>query len=189
MLVDSASTGTRSGSDRARRVTAIAALFLGAVVAFVLGLFARAHAPTGRAPIALGFALPGEMKVWFTRAAAVLACFQLLSGLRIYGRIRIPRRVPGWFRFVHRGSGGVAVLLAVPVGYDCVAAFGFHIGSARVVLHSAIGFVLFGAFAAKVVAVQRRRRPSWLIPAAGVTLFLALALLWVTSLGLPISIY
>ena len=187
--MDPVSADTKSGSARARRITAVAALFLGAVVAFGLGLYARAHAPTGRAPIALWFGIPGDMKIWFTRAAAVLACFQLLSGLRIYGRIRVPHRVPGWFGLAHRCSGGLAVLLAVPVGFDCVAAFGLHIGSARVVLHSVIGFVLFGAFAAKVVAVQRRRRPSWLIPAAGVTLFLALALLWVTSLGWPISIY
>jgi hypothetical protein len=187
--VDPVSAGTKSRSAGARRTTAIAALSLGAVVAFGLGLFARVHAPTGRAPIALGFAIPGEMKIWFTRAAAVLACFQLLSGLRIYGRIRIPRRVPGWFGLAHRCSGGLAVLLAVPVGFDCVAAFGFHIGSARVVLHSVIGFVLFGAIAAKVVAVQRRRGPSWLIPAAGVTLFSSLALLWVSSIGWPISIY
>jgi hypothetical protein len=58
-----------------------------------------------------------------------------------------------------------------------------------VVLHGLVGFVLFGAFAAKVIAVQRHRHPSWLIPAIGLTLFLALSLLWLTSLGWPVSIY
>lgn len=158
-------------------------------MAFGLGVYASAHAATGRAPLALGFSFPGEMKIWFTRAAAVFACLQLVSGLRINGHIPVPRRLPGWFRIAHRASGGLAVLLAVPVAYDCVAAFGFHIGSARVALHAAVGLVLFGAFAAKVVSVQRRRRPSWLIPALGVTLFIALSLLWLTSLGWPVSIY
>jgi hypothetical protein len=179
----------KSRNAGARRATAIFAVALGAVVAFGLGLYAQAHAPTHHAPLTLGFALPGEMKVWLTRAAVVLGCFQLASGLRIHGRIRVPRHLPGWFRIVHRASGGLAVLLAVPVGYDCVAAFGFRATSPRIVLHAVAGFGLFGAFAAKVVTVQRRRRAAWLIPAAGMTLFFALALLWLTSLGWPISVY
>jgi hypothetical protein len=57
------------------------------------------------------------------------------------------------------------------------------------VLHGAAGVVLFGAFTAKVIAVQRRHHPSWLVPAAGITLFAALAALWLTSLGWPASAY
>jgi uncharacterized membrane protein len=174
---------------RQRKATALGAILVGAAVAFGLGVYASAHAPTGRAPLRLGFALPGEMKIWFTRAAAVVGVFQLASGLRIYGRIPVPRHVPSWFPIAHRASGAMAVLLAAPVGFDCVAAFGFHIGSARVVLHGVVGLLLFGAFAAKVVAVQRRRRPSWLIPLLGVGLFLALSVLWMTSLGWPVSVY
>jgi uncharacterized protein DUF6529 len=158
-------------------------------VAFSLGLYARLHAPTGHAPLRLGFALPGEMKIWLTRAAAALACFQLASGLRIDGRVNVPRHLPHWFRYVHRATGTVAVALAVPVAFDCVAAFGFHATSPRIVLHGLAGLFLFGAFAAKVVAVQRRRRPTWLIPAAGAALFAALALLWLTTLGWPVSVY
>jgi Family of unknown function (DUF6529) len=54
-------------------------------------------------------------------------------------------------------------LLAVPGAYNGVAAFGFHMGSFRVALHSAAGLVFFGVFATKVVAVQCRRRPAWLV--------------------------
>lgn len=180
---------TRHRRPRERAATAIAAILLGAAVALALGIYARAHAPTGRAPISFGFGLPGEMKVWFTRAAAVLALFQLTSGLRIYGRMPFPRRLPRWLPIAHRASGGLAVLLAIPVGFDCVAAFGFRAGSGRLLLHGAAGLVLFGAFAAKVVAIQRRRRPTWLVPLIGVTLFVALSLLWLTSLGWPVSIY
>jgi Family of unknown function (DUF6529) len=179
----------RTHITRARRTTAIVAILVGGAVAFGLGLYARLHAPTGHAPLRLGFALPGEMKIWLTRVAAVFACFQLASGLRIDGRVNVPRHLPRWFRYFHRATGTLAVALATPVAFDCVAAFGFHATSLRVVVHSIVGLLLFGAFAAKVVAVQRRRRPVWLVPAVGTALFLALALLWLTSLGWPVSVY
>ena len=179
----------RDARARDRRVTAIAAILFGAAVSFVLGMYARMHVATGTAPISLGFNVPGEMKIWFTRVAALLGLFQVASGLRINGQIRLPHHLPKWFRFVHRGSGTLAVLLAVPVAYDCVAAFGYHLSSARIALHGAAGLVLFGAFAAKVVAVQRRRRAAWLIPAVGAILFLALSTLWLTSHGWPLSVY
>jgi hypothetical protein len=133
--------------------------------------------------------MPGEMKVWLTRFAAILACLQLASGARINGHIRFPPRMPRWLPAAHRASGIAALLLAIPVGFDCVAAFGFHDGATRVLAHGLIGFILFGAFAAKVVAVQRRRRPRWLIPVLGTILFLALIGLWLTSLGWPIVSY
>jgi uncharacterized protein DUF6529 len=175
------------GSER--RATLIAALLAGALVAFTLGVYARTHSGTGRAPLTLGFHLPGEMKIWFTRAAAMLAVVQVTSGLRIIGRIAIPRRLPRWFGVLHRASGTVAVALAVPVAYDCVAAFGYQLRTTRIALHGAAGIVLFGAFTAKVMAVQRRHHPGWLVPAAGITLFAALAALWLTSLGWPVSAY
>jgi hypothetical protein len=188
-------SGRKGQSPSARRVTAISAIALGALVSVSLGIYAKAHVPTGLAPIRLWFQIPGLMKVWLTRAAAALACVQLASGLRINGHIGFPRRIPSWVPLVHRVTGTLAVLLAVPVGLDCVAAFGFHSASsrvpssARVLSHGLIGFVLFGAFAAKVVAVQRRQRPRWLIPTLGGVLFVALILLWITSLGWPVSIY
>ena len=187
--MDSVATGSRDRTVRARRVTAILALALGTAVAFGLGVYARVHGATGHAPLTLGFALPGQMKEWLTRAAIVLACFQLASGLRINGHIRVPRRIPGWLRTAHRTSGGLAILLAAPVAFDCVSAFGFQATSARIVVHGIAGVLLFGAFAAKVVTVRRRRRPPWLIPAAGTTLFVTLAVLWLTSIGWPVSIY
>ncbi len=181
---------TRDTAHRSeRRATLVAALLAGALVAFALGVYARAHAGTGRAPLTLGFHLPGEMKIWFTRAAAVLAVVQLTLGLRIIGRITIPRRMPRWFGVLHRATGVLAVALAVPVAYDCVAAFGYQLHTTRIVLHGAAGLVLFGAFTTKVIAVQRRHRPGWLVPAVGIVLFAALAALWLTSLGWPVSVY
>jgi succinate dehydrogenase/fumarate reductase cytochrome b subunit len=111
------------------------------------------------------------------------------SGLRIIGLVAIPRRIPRWFGVLHRASGALAVALAVPVAYDCVAAFGYQLRTTRIALHGAAGIVLFAAFTTKVIAVQRRHHPSWLVPAAGVTLVVALAALWLTSLGWPVSVY
>jgi hypothetical protein len=175
---------------RQRRRTATVALLSGIAVAAALGVLARVHAPTPRrAPLALGFSQPAQMKIWFTRAAALLALFQLFSGLRLYGRVPFPRRLPRWFPPIHRASGGLAVLLTLPVAFDCVWAFGLKTTSLRVGLHSVVGLVFFGAFTTKVVAVQTRRRPAWLIPVAGGTLFAGLALLWVTTIGWLVSIY
>jgi hypothetical protein len=115
--------------------------------------------------------------------------FQLTTGLRIIGRISVPRRIPAWFNVLHRTTGTLAVALAVPVAYDCVAAFGYQLHTTRTAIHGAAGMVLFGAFTAKVVAVQRRKHPGWLVPAAGITLFVALSAVWLTSLGWPVSAY
>lgn len=174
---------------RARRLTWVLAALAATIVAAGLGVYTRVHAPTGQAPIALGFGVPGQMKVWFTGGAETLACFQVLTGLRINGVVSFPRRPPRWFRIAHRGTGMLALVLAAPVGIDCAEAFGFQMGSGRVALHAIAGFVFFGAFAAKVIAVQRRPRPPWLVPAAGATLFLALSAAWATSLGWPVSVY
>jgi hypothetical protein len=39
----------------------------------------------------------------------------------------------------------------------------------------------YGAFVAKVVLVQTRRLPGWVLPAAGGTLAVVVAVLWYTS--------
>ena len=99
--MDETSQGKDTGRSRDRRTTAITALVVGVGASVALGVYASAHAVTGRAPISLGFDLPGQMKVWFTRAAVVLGLVQLLSGLRIDGRIQVPHRIPRWVRFAH----------------------------------------------------------------------------------------
>lgn len=179
----------RKQTARSKRATAVAALGAGLAVAAGLGLYAGHRTATGTAPLSLGFAQAGDMKIWLTRGAIALGLFQLGSGLRMRGKIPFPRRLPGWFRPAHRASGALAILLALPVAYDCLAAFGLQVGTPRLAAHAFAGLALFGAFAGKLVSVERHRRPGWLIPAAGLALFAALAVAWLTSIGWTAPIY
>ncbi|WP_433418523.1 DUF6529 family protein [Microtetraspora malaysiensis] len=53
-----------------------------------------------------------------------------------------------------------------------------HTDRARVALHSLAGCFFYGAFAAKVLIVRRRRLPGWALPLAGGTLVILIAILW-----------
>jgi uncharacterized membrane protein HdeD (DUF308 family) len=88
-----------------------------------------------------------------------------------------PRRVP----LAHRLTGFVLFALTVPVAVHCLIAYGVQLTSARVAIHSVAGCFFYGAFAAKVLAVQSRRLPGWVLPLAGGTLAVVLGVLWYTS--------
>jgi len=94
------------------------------------------------------------------------------------GRIDIDLpRVPA----VHRWSGRIAVLLTVPVAVHCLYALGFRVDEPRVLVHSLVGCLLYGAFVAKMLLLVRRGLPRWAIPAVGGVLFTAFVAMWLTS--------
>jgi hypothetical protein len=121
-------------------------------------------------------------KAWLATAAALLAVVQVLTAARIYGRIgtTLPVSARAVGR-VHRWSGRAAILLTLPVVFHCTAILGFETTDTRVAVHSVVGSVLYGVFAAKMVAVRDHGFPGWVLPAAGGTLFGGLAVLWLTS--------
>jgi hypothetical protein len=45
-------------------------------------------------------------------------------------------------------------------------------------VHSLAGCFFYGAFVAKVLLVQTRQRPGWVLPAVGGTLAVVVAVLW-----------
>jgi hypothetical protein len=137
--------------------------------------------PTGESIFSLVFTKTINMKAWFATGAAILAVFQVLSGLRIYGRLPVPRRVPSWLPLAHRVSGVTAFLLVLPVAYHCLWALGWQDFDDRVLVHSIAGCFFFGAFAAKVVVVEAKSLPGFALPVAGGVLFSALAVVWWTS--------
>lgn len=63
----------------------------------------------------------------------------------------------------------------------CLIAYGVQLTSVRVAVHSLAGCFFYGAFAAKVLLVQARRLPGWVLPAAGGTLAVTVAVLWYSS--------
>jgi hypothetical protein len=64
----------------------------------------------------------------------------------------------------------------------CIYALGFQAYSFRVLAHSVLGCVFYGAFVAKMLSLVRRdAMPRWAIPVLGGVLFVSLILVWATS--------
>jgi hypothetical protein len=84
------------------------------------------------------------------------------------------------------GAAGAPVVgfglfaLTLPVAVHCLIAYGVQLTSVRVAVHSLAGCFFYGAFVAKVLLVQTRRLPGWVLPAAGGTLAVVVTVLWYT---------
>jgi hypothetical protein len=158
----------------------VAALLTGCAVALVLGLYAGLHHPAKYALDVGGFSSPLYAKAWLTTAAAAFAVVQLVTGSRLTRR----PAAPAWMAPVHRWSGRIAILLTVPVIVHCVYALGFQTYSVRVLAHSVLGCLFYGAFVAKMLSlglVDRRAMPRWLLPVLGGVVALSLIGVWATS--------
>jgi Family of unknown function (DUF6529) len=153
---------------------------VGAAVAVTLGVYGRLHEPTGIAVNVAGFSSPQTVKVWLATASLVLAVVQLLSALAMYGRLP-GVTAPGWTGTLHRASGRIAFLLAVPVAAHCLYALGFQTYDTRVLVHSILGCVFFGAFTVKMLVLTKRGLAGWVLPLFGGVVFAGLVLLWLTS--------
>jgi hypothetical protein len=75
----------------------------------------------------------------------------------------------------------VAVTLTLPVAFHCLWSLGFGTYSARVLVHSLLGCLLYGAFVAKMLALRSRRVPGWAVPWLGGLVLTTLVALWLTS--------
>jgi hypothetical protein len=153
---------------------------IGALVALTLGIYGRLHHPTGIAVNIAGFSSPGSVKSWLATGATVLALVQVGSALVMFGKV--PRiAAPPWIGGLHRWSGRIAFLLAVPVAVHCLYALGFQNYSTRVLIHSLLGCAFFGAFTVKMLILPKRGLPGWLLPALGALVFVVLTAVWFTS--------
>jgi Family of unknown function (DUF6529) len=146
----------------------VLAIVLGAAVAVLLGVNDRRH-PGSVSPVKLGFDSVIQMKTWLALVVGVLLLVQLIGGLWMYGRLGRP--APSWVGPAHRTVGVVAVVISLPVAYDCLLAFGIQSYQFRVLLHSLLGCAVYGALVVKVFAVRSRTAPSWFLPVAGGVLF------------------
>jgi hypothetical protein len=127
-----------------------------------------------------GFSSGFAAKAWLASAAVLLALVQVGSALVMYGKV--PGVVaPSWIDPLHRWSGRTAFLLTVPVVIHCLYAAGFQTYSPRVLLHSVLGCLFFGAFTVKMLALRRDGLRGWVLPVLGGVVFTALVGLWLTS--------
>ncbi len=153
---------------------------VGAAVALTLGIYANAHTPASDLVITLGFANTITMKVWLTTIALAFAAIQLFSALWMYGRLPLAT-APGWLGNVHRISGRLAFLISLPVAYHCLYQLGWQHTSTRVLLHSILGCLFYGAFASKVLVVRSRNLPARALPVVGGLVFVLLVFIWLLS--------
>jgi hypothetical protein len=151
-------------------------LLVGGLVGVALGVYGRAHAPTGFAVGVAGFSAALPMKVWLTSAALLLAVVQVVSALSMWGRLGVS--IPP---SVHRWSGRLAFLLTIPVAFHCLYALGLQYDVPRVLAHSVLGCFFYGLFTAKMLALPKRDTPGWTLPVLGGVLFTVMVGLWLTS--------
>jgi hypothetical protein len=147
----------------------LVALLCGAAVAVLLGVNDRRH-PGSFAPVKLGFGSVIQMKTVLSLGIGVLLLVQLLLALWMYGRLGRPR-APGWVGPTHRIVGGTALLVSLPVAYNCLLSFGIQTYQPRVLAHALLGCAVYGAFVVKVFAVRSQTSPRWFLPVAGGVLF------------------
>jgi hypothetical protein len=152
---------------------------IGALVALTLGIYGHTHHPTGIAVNLAGFSGPQSAKSWLATGAIIAAVIQVISALVMYGKIKI--QAPSWIGGLHRWSGRIAFLLAVPVAVHCLYALGFQSYSTRVLIHSLLGCTFFGAFTVKMLVLPKKDMPGWLLPTLGGLAFTALTGVWLTS--------
>jgi len=153
----------------------------GALLAVALGVYAGVHPPTGTAIFTGPFPSMIAMKVWLTSIAVLLAIVQLVTALWMYGRLGVP--APRWVGAFHRGTGSLAFVVTLPVAFHCLVALGFGFSDRRILLHSLLGCLFYGAFVAKILTLTRRKVPGWALPWVAGVLFTALVGVGVTSAG------
>src|SRR5664279_4713517 len=184
---------TATDASRARLALAAALLF-GVAVAVALGVYAKVHQPALKPLFLLGFSGMLQLKTWLATTALVLVLAQVASALWMWGHLPGAGEAPAWITPVHRWSGAVAFVLTVPVALPSVWSLGFVTTTPRVLLHSALGCVFYGAYAAKMLGLRLRGLPRWAVPMLGgsvfavfVVLSLPSALWFFTRSGVPLA--
>jgi hypothetical protein len=151
----------------ALRLTGIGVLSAGVAVAlYVAG---RLHQPD------YSFSLFGQAN------PIGLKSVQVLLALWMYRKLPLAGSAPRPVRLTHRVVGFALFALTVPVAVHCLIAYGVRLTSVRVAVHSLAGCFFYGAFVAKVLLVQTRRLPGWVLPVAGGVLAIVIGVLWYTA--------
>jgi Family of unknown function (DUF6529) len=178
-MVSQHGSGAMPEQDPAFRRLLVIGL-VGAAVALTLGIYANAHTPASDLTITLGFTNTIVMKVWLTTIALIFAVIQLVSALWMYGKLPLGH-APASLGTVHRISGRLAFLLSLPVAYHCLYQLGFQHTTTRVLIHSILGCLFYGAFASKVLIVRSKNLPGSALPIAGALVFAILVYVWLLS--------
>lgn len=170
------------GNPNRARTGLAGALLLGAAVAVAIGVYGSQHTPKPHPLFEGPFSSYIQLKVWLTTAAAVFVVIQLLTALWMWGRLPGGGSAPGWVGPVHRWSGAIAFVILIPVALNCLYSIGFETDyGSRALIHSIVGCVFYGAYAAKMLSLRISRLPGWALPVLGGLTFTAFVVLFLTS--------
>jgi hypothetical protein len=164
------------------RARLTAALATGALVTVLIGLLER-HMTDSPHPISffhLFFSDPLYMKAWLASAILVLSFGQLVTAAGMYGLLRISPQTR-FYNVVHRWSGRTAMVLTLPVAFNCLFDLGLYPPDMRVMVHAILGAFIYGIFVAKFLLLRIDRAPGWILPILGSALFTTVLGLWLTS--------
>ena len=159
------------------------ALGLAATITAGLYLFGTEHIPdySGTALFGSTAADTLPLKSWLATGLLGFAGLQVVLALWIFGRLPWVGVANPAIGKVHRAIGAGALLLSIPLAYHCAFAYGVQTFDTRIAVHSLAGCFFYGAFAAKLTIVRSPRLPGWVLPLAGGTLVVLIAVLWYTS--------
>jgi Family of unknown function (DUF6529) len=169
-----------ASSSNKSALTLIVPAVVGCAVSAGIGAYGSVHEPTNLAVNIAGFSSAQSVKSWLATVAATLAVVQLTSALVMYGKVP-GIKAPKWIGALHRWSGRLAFLATVPVAMHCLYALGFQTYNTRVLVHSVLGTMFFGAFTVKMLVLTKKGTPGWALPLLGGLVFTGLAGLFVTS--------
>jgi hypothetical protein len=169
--------------------SAVIPLLAGAAVSVALGIYGRAHDPTGRTLYTFFFSDTSRLKAWLSTGVLALAVTQPFTGRWLSRSRQAPagtsapaaRPAPVWLGDLHRLIGTTAFALSLPVAYHCLWALGYQSPNTRVAVHSLVGCAFYGAFAAKIITVRRPDQPAWAAPLVGALTLSLVVVVWWTS--------
>ena len=122
-----------------------------------------------------------EVKVIVTTVALTLAVYQLVLITIGYEKVR-PRFLGSEpATKVHRASGDTIAVLLVIVAVMCASYFGLEEDDAA--FHAVTGALLIAVLAVKIVVIRWWHSMSRFLPVLGISVFLLLAVTWLSTAG------
>ena len=123
---------------------------------------------------------PTEVKVLLASVALGLAVYQLALIAVGYGKLRPPLLAAAPASRTHRAVGDTIAVLLVITALMCVGYFGFEDDAS---LHMVAAIALLTVLTLKVAVIRRWHALGRFLPALGISVWLLLALTWLTSAG------
>jgi small-conductance mechanosensitive channel len=121
-----------------------------------------------------------EVKVVLASVVLALACYQLVLIAVGYGKLRPSFLASRPASRAHRAVGDGIVVLVVVTALMCLSYFGFEDDAT---LHVVAAITLLCVLAFKVAVIRRFHSLGRFLPLLGVSVFVLLAITWLSSAG------